>query len=460
MLAEVVESLSARLALAYWCTAFAALLMRLFCPEFTGLSSYGVRSAVSSTRPHPNEVNCSRDGEDSLTALMTCWSHWCAPLVHWLASSVLGRCRVTRKQSFTAFYVTGLITSLFFFGIHWVHNFNGAVPDPPSLTCVPLLLFAFHCAVRLFETCFVQRFQKHDTVTLFAAVAGCTFYVMAAVSSAVPIHSHVPSVPLPPGRLAVVRCIFGVGAMVHLSLQAIQVAVHTVLALLQQSSSSMKPRSGKDEVRDFEEGLWRRVQAHLAAAGPTSCEHQSAVSARPELHGAWRRYRYPYYSNVCFQVVLDPHYTCEVAMYAVNTILILLCVLSGATQPTLDVAAGARRGMGTHHLTSGESLLRDTAFSSEPWLSVLASAGLTVFTAANLSITSAEHRRFWVATNATRRFVSRALQAVLREQHTGKGAGEPPNRLPAEVVCAGERLLQEWAVEEVLPRWNVLPFVW
>lgn len=470
MLVECIDSMPVRVALVYWSMSFVVLLLRLFCAEFAGLSSYGGRSAGAAAIPGVCKAERDRVGKYSAAVAATTLTRWCATPVHWLASSFLGRWRTTRKQSFTAFYVTGLVTSAALFGIRWIAHRSNAASSHPSLValsspapahpllCVPQVLFTLHCAVRLTETCLVQRFREHDTVTLFAAVAGSTFYVMAAISSAAPSHTSVPRASQWLHRLPVMRCVFGAGTTAHLSLQAIQVTVHTILTRLRQSPSHTVSSTKETQMRGWEEGLWRRVQAHLATSSVDQGESPNGLSTPPELYGAWRRYRYPYSSNVCFQVVLDPHYTCEVAMYAVNTILLLLCVLPDATEPATDIAAGAARGMGSR-FTSGEPQWCRIACASVPWFSALASVGVTVFTAANLGITSAEHRRFWMAANATRRLVGSALRTILDEEQA-KPLSNGGGRLPAEIVDAAEYMLREAVVEEVVPRWNVFPFVW
>lgn len=50
---------------------------------------------------------------------------------------------------------------------------------------LPLILFGIHCFLRLMETVGVQCFRggKEDQVTLFALLAGCSFYIAAAISS-------------------------------------------------------------------------------------------------------------------------------------------------------------------------------------------------------------------------------------------------------------------------------------
>ncbi|KAG5475909.1 hypothetical protein CUR178_03623 [Leishmania enriettii] len=470
MAVECIEGMSVCVALAYWAASFAVLLLRLFCPEFAFLSSYGGRTAAATTTADVGDVSREREGENSSAASVAILTRWCATPVHLLASSPLGTRRITRKQSFTVFYTIGLATSASLFWIRSTDNRGGAVSGPhplaalsspapsPSLTCVPLLLFTLHCSVRLIETRLVQRFRERDTVTLFAAVAGSTFYVMAAVSSAAPSHTYVPRGSHWLQRLVVVRCLFCAAAMAHLSLQAIQVTAHTILARLRQSPSHTVSSTKEAYVRDWEEGLWRRVQGRLASSRVAQSEPPNALSAPPALYGAWRRYRYPYFSNVCFQVVLDPHYTCEVAMYAVNTALLFLCGLPDATQPAANIAAGAVRGTGSRLPTDGPRWW-SIACASVPCLQLLASVGVTVFTATNLSITSAEHRRFWMAANAHRRLIAGALRAVLDEEQP-KALDNGGGRVPAEVVNAAEYMLREAVREEVLPRWNMFPLVW
>ncbi|KAG5475386.1 hypothetical protein LSCM1_03499 [Leishmania martiniquensis] len=467
---ECIENISVCVALTYWAASIVVLLLRLFCAEFTDLSAYGARTAPATVTPDVRGASRQRDGEGSLAASAAPLARCCMTPVHLLASSSLGTRRVTRKQCFTAFYIIGLATSASLLGMRWIdHRCDVASVPPslaaasslvpsPSLTRVPLLLFTLHCAVRLTETRLVQRFRERDTVTLFAAVAGSTFYVMAAISSAAPSYTRVPCAFHWLNRLVLVRCVFCVAAAAHLSLQVIQVTVHTILARLRQRPSCAVFSTKAADEFAWEEGLWRRVQARLAASRPSRSEPPDALHAPPELHGAWRRYRYPYSWNVCFRVALDPHYTCEVAMYAVNTALMLLCVLPDAASPAIGVIAGAEGSVGGR-LPRDEPWWSGIACARVLWLPVLSSVGVTMFTAANLSITSAGHRRFWRATNATRRLVADVVRTILDEEQS-KAHGNGGDRVPTEVLRAAEDMLREALVEEVVPRWNMFPLVW
>lgn len=51
------------------------------------------------------------------------------------------------------------------------------------LELLPLIAFGLHCFVRLLECVVLQRFRTGDTITLFALLAGCSFYIFGAWSS-------------------------------------------------------------------------------------------------------------------------------------------------------------------------------------------------------------------------------------------------------------------------------------
>lgn len=467
MLGECVEGALVRSAVLYWCASALALAMRLACSDFAALSAYGGRNSVaasasapSGSGPSPPLLSPSRAGAP--------YTQWASAPVRWLASSRLGHTRVARRQSFSAFYITGLATSITLLLARWTVA-GGAVGDslspssgPLPITSAPLALFTLHCAVRLAETRRVQRFRPDDDVTLFAAVAGSSFYVAAAISSAAPVHSRTPHSAHWLHRSLVVRTVFAVGVAAHLSLQAVQVVAHTILAHLRPEQIDVEATNKRSPAADWEEGAWRQVltrvscPAGTAQNGASGGQRVGAVSATaPELHGPWRRYRYPYACNACFRVALDPHYTCEVGMYAFNTVLLFLCVFPDAALPS---ARGGRGVWGCLAAGDGGGASRCFACGSVPGLPVLASLGVTLFTAANLSITAAGHRRFWMNVSVTHRHVAAALQAFLSE-----AAAVPRSQseaAPAEVLHAAACLLAEVATEEVLPKWNVFPLVW
>ncbi|KAK7195297.1 hypothetical protein NESM_000455500 [Novymonas esmeraldas] len=506
MEAECVAGVLVRVAAVYWAASFVVLLLRVLCVDFARLTGYGGRSGAAAAVSTDGVAGGggSRKGAARRAAPANRPTGTSAAPIRWLASSALGSRRITRQRAFSTFYTAGLATCAALLAIrvaaatqsHASHD--GAAPP---LTCAPLLLFAVHCAVRLGETRLVQRFRPGDTVTVFAAVAGTTFYIMAAISSAAPPRTRVPQEAHLLRRLFSVQCLVAAGVAAHLSLQAIQITAHTILARMRLNSPSSTSAVGDAPGEEWDAGVWRRVQRHLTTShgsrGGDGGSGRAVISAEhlatPELHGAWRRYRYPYHTNVCFRAALDPHYTCEIFMYAVNAALLVLCVLpdmthSSATSATTTTTAMAapelqRHSGGGAMLASAASHLqppvppsrwplwwwwwcgRGDTDGGAPWRwSALASAGVAVFTAVNLSITAAEHRRFWSATNATRRLVRSALQAVVAEDqaHASEGLGsDDGGRLPDAAVRAAERLLDGPELdEEALPPWNVFPLLW
>lgn len=453
-----VGGLLVRLALLYWAASFAVLLCRLVWPDFQRLAAYGGHGSANLADAEASLSQETPAAKHSvrLTKQDTHAQTWPSFFMAAVRASRLGSVRVTRKRSFTAFYATGFATGglLFLLQISELARAPNSelALNPACITALPLLLFALHCGVRLVETRCVQRYRPHDTVTLFAAVAGCTFYAMAAVSSAVP--AAVPSTAATRWMLhsTYLQSILLVGAVAHLSIQAVQVMVHTILAKLRRSPAAAAVARATTP-QDLEEALWRHVANLLSrSAGVSKAAAMSDCNVRKlSLHGAWRSYHFPYQSNPVFRTVLDPHYTCEVLLYTVNTALMVLCVLP---HPLLS------------DITNSEDVPWSFLCTPVLWCSVVASMGVTVFTLANLSITSAEHRRFWNESNAVRREVASVLTSLLSSQPSASSssslssATRATGPLPAELADVAARMLQYDLVEEVLPRWNVIPFVY
>lgn len=436
------ESAVVSLALLYWSASLVVLIFRLVWPEFRQLAAYGGHGDITQclTRTNANAASFSKAANHSTGKMKKrrLWVRACmSTVMAAVQRSPLGAMRVTRQQSFTAFYLTGVATSLLLLlllsvqlpSYHRTHT-----SSPTAVVFVPSLLFVLHCTVRLAETRWVQRYRHGDTVTLFAAVAGSTFYTAAAVSSMAPLAR---SGTQPARWLSTsprLQVAFALGAVAHLVVQAVQVMTHTILARLRAGPSVVAQCSNEKDV-------WRLVRAALSTPATTAPggEKQMSGEVTCHLHGAWSSYHFPYHRSPVFRVVLDPHYTCEVLLYLVNTSLILLCTLP-YTAPRMEEGV--------------DVWLWGSRCASVDVLTALASAAVTLFTLLNLGITAAEHRRFWEASNTTRREVAMALAAVLQDDTMG--ATSP---LPPRLKDAAARMREGMSIEE-LPRWNILPFVW
>lgn len=430
------------LALLYWAASLAILILRLVRPDFQQLAAYGGHGAASASAAPQQATKTAKDKASTKCERSAkkkpARKGLLATAMALVQRSPLGVVRVTRQQSFTAFYLTGVATSVLLLRALYFSAIRRPNAPPEYyrdafVTAVPSLLFTLHCAIRLAETRWIQRFRSDDSVTLFAAVAGSTFYAAAAVSSAVPasVTATAPARLLP--HAPVMQCCFVVGAVVHLVVQGVQVMTHTILARLRQPQSA--PLPGEKEV-------WCCVQSVLtfsASTVPATSEKRDEVV--PALRGPWSSYHFPYQVGPIFQTVLDPHYTCEIFLYLVNTMLIVLCSLPYAP---LQVMTGGKPKL---------SFLSGDCTGIE-WVSMLAGGGVTLFTLFNLSITAGEHRRFWKNSNATRREVAAALALLLSADET---SGMP--QLPAELITTASRIKEEMTLE-TLPRWNVVPFVW
>ncbi|KPA80993.1 hypothetical protein ABB37_04375 [Leptomonas pyrrhocoris] len=437
-LVDCAEGLLVRLTLLSWCVALVVLVIRVVSPDFNKLSAYGGHGVVL-----PRGAGAGGDGDKQKksSGAKTWWSCVMAAL----KTSPTGTWRIPRKHAFMFFYATGVATCTLLLLAHLsaLRRVAAHTPFYPAcLTAVPLLLFTLHCGIRLVETCCVQRFRPGDTVTLFAVFAGSAFYVLAAVSSAVPPAAIMPKLP---SRWmlhsASIPWIVLAGAAAHVTVQAVQVMVHTTLAGLRRYSKAPTAKQ-QTEAQDFEESVWRYVRAGLLNRAKSEGKSDSRdVDEQYALRGSWRTYHFPYRHSPAFRLVLDPHYTCEVFLYAVNVALMVLCAAPHPSH-SVDVVA-------TQH-----TLWR---YGCAPlaWLFVAASVGVTLFTLLNLGITSAEHRRFWNASNATRREVAKVLESLL----CASSVVEKSKRLPAELVDEVSRMLREDLSEEQLPRWNVIPFV-
>jgi hypothetical protein len=455
-LLDCAQGVLVRLALLYWAASLIVLCFRLVWPDFEKLTAYGGHSGTvlsTSAAPPPEDDTADarpkRKGRGSGSSAKK--KAWSSLLITPLRVSPLGTIRVPRRQSFTAFYVTGIATSFLLLLLQARQQTRGAVTSADDedgggfFSAVPLLLFALHCGVRLAETQLVQRVRRDDTVALFAAVAGSTFYAAAAVSSAAPTDLSSTHSSGWVHHSTKLQWFFAAGVGLHIVVQVLQVVVHTTLARLPSPTAGGFFKKGEEHTRASEEAVWRYVQAGLS----DSARGDERGFGRGELlavHGSWRTYRFPYRSNPVFQIVLDPHYTCEVLLYVVNTALMVLCILP---HPLLPAGVAAE----------SEGSLRPPLCVTSEWLSVAASVGVTVFTLLNLSITSAGHRRFWNESNTVRSEARRMLSSLLSASCASEGA-TTARHLPGGFADVAAQMLRGDLVEERLPRWNVVPCIW
>nr|CCC94806.1 conserved hypothetical protein [Trypanosoma congolense IL3000] len=361
----------------YWALSHLVLLARALLPRFGAVVRYGRRSVVATTAT--DRVASSKQplgGGDvgsggNLWVGTTCrW--FVRRLIVPLESCFLCRVKVSRKNSFCAFYVTGVVVTVFILeganGFQCVHNEAAEGACPPRVSSFtsrntrPLVAFLVHCIIRLLECLFLHRFSggQSDYVTCFAAVAGCTFYVFASYSSGAvvlcgsqfkqgPDEYNGPDVALRPFA---VTCAVDVLFFVHIALQVTQVYHHQILAML---------RKGHASCRDSHKG---------------------------RVRGTVTLYRFP--RAGLFRFVQEPHYTCEIAMYAINLVSVwLLTCPEGSLFPSL---------MGTSSEIDGSSSMAQRLLQ----MGCLAALGVLSFSLINLGITACEHRRFWKRVNEER----------------------------------------------------------
>ncbi|PWV02805.1 hypothetical protein C4B63_2g531 [Trypanosoma cruzi] len=184
----------------YWVMALLVLLLRVLEPHLRNMARYGGRHAVAAATVNGNKNNvgdgvqkCVSAGHKAMGDSTTHGSWFWKAItvaVGALESSILCRVRLSRKRSFSAFYVTGIVSSFLIWQLHSrpLPVFTMRVLSIDALNyyeALPLVAFFIHCAVRLWECQCVHCFRggPRDTVTLFAALAGCSFYVIAAISS-------------------------------------------------------------------------------------------------------------------------------------------------------------------------------------------------------------------------------------------------------------------------------------
>lgn len=373
-LLTTVERYAQMTATLFWVCSFVTLYLRHASPQFQRLSRYGARSVTETSSSEEQKRSADKGLAETFIQL-----------VH---RSFLMSFRVSRKWCFISFYLVGTATCLLL-----VDGVRLLLPPENTSSSVAVAcanrLFLIHCVQRLLECLFVHRFLPfaQDNVSLFAALAGDVFYVFAAIScidaapaEPLPRRGHGRATLLPSQLVSPALCVYA-------CLCAVQVFVHWTLA--------GQRRSEKKSIRNERQSARQRFSALAAQVTNARQTHTDGSDER-----LWS-YHYPSHC-VCFRVVLEPHYLCEVLLYGF-ILLFFVCF-------TPRGGVWGQRALNT------------------------CLAG--VFSLVNLGTTAAEHRRFWVQLNRRR---AAMLQA-----------------LPSKESSQFEKFL----VPEELPRWNLIPLVW
>ncbi|CUG91916.1 3-oxo-5-alpha-steroid 4-dehydrogenase, putative [Bodo saltans] len=277
----------------FFVAAIGVVILRCYSKSFASMTTYGGRH-VNHTRPPGDSLEGKTHRQPTTVG------------------SIL-RCPVSRRTSFQCFYCAGALS----LGIPMA-----LCVLSPSMSTAALslrwwaapLLFVSHCLVRLVESTARQRYRQNDTVTLFGMCSGCGFYI-AATLAAVPWSSFSSNASdLEHGAD---DCIVVALVIVHLMLQVAQVYHHEILRSL-------------------------RTLKRIAAPALSTSRDDDRAYVFPTKRGG-------------FVYVQEPHYLCEVLLYAAQWVLL------------------AATHSGCH------------------WPAVL----VGVFTLCNLGVTAREHRDYW-----------------------------------------------------------------
>ncbi|KEG09371.1 hypothetical protein DQ04_05331010 [Trypanosoma grayi] len=391
------DVLLACLTCAYWTASLLILALRVGEPRFGSLARYGGRYVAAPAARNSEKTHFPRRGV-ALMRQTHCWrwSRMCvAGVVAFLERSSLCRVQVSRKYSFCAFYLTGIVSSLLLLyvdsGPLCVAASTSSAAANAGLTVndalghyksLPLIAFLIHCVVRFWECLCVHRFRggPHDRVTLFAAAAGCSFYIFAASSSSlVVLHTlraalvcrrEVGASELPGGihrSSSAVAPAAVVLFLLHLLLQWVQSLHHRMLAKLRGGPAG--PRGGA------------AATSQQSLVGVRGGDARDAADA---LGSSSSSSTYCFPRTGLFAYVLEPHYACEIAMYVVNALSIWALV--SPADALHVVLAATLQWEGYRYV-----LLLVTCCT--------APLGVLLFSLCNLAITASEHRRFWNCVN-------------------------------------------------------------
>ncbi|EKF31964.1 hypothetical protein MOQ_004194 [Trypanosoma cruzi marinkellei] len=382
----------------YWVMALLVLLLRVFEPHLRNVTCYGGRHAVAAAtvddKDNNNNNNSIGDGvQKSVSAGHKVMGYFTTHgglfweaitlALSGLESSILCRLRLSRKRTFCAFYLTGI----FFFFLLWqldsrpfpVITLSALSSDALNYyEALPLVSFFIHCAVRLWECQCVHCFRggPRDTVTLFAALAGCSFYMFAAISSS-PIVCcvtqtmlfvgdvpHFPRSVEASSSFSFFVTVTVVSFFFHLFLQTLQMFHHVILARMRDKSTT--PSNSFD----------------AAVSGRKQHFHDVHYSFEASVDKSGSFYRFP--NAYLFKYVMEPHYTCEILMYVLNVVSMWACIGRGA--PSI-IAVWHSKGVQS-------TLLLATSYATP--------LGVLLFSLFNLAITASEHRIFWNQLNERR----------------------------------------------------------
>lgn len=348
---------------------------------------------------------------------------------------------------------------------------------------VPLFLFAFHCFLRLLESSLLQSYSRSSDnfVTPFAFIAGCSFYVAAAISISPSCLSSLrreltisalqssnllptenattimrfseaaaaarevaqtdlngPEVSLGGllsvcavfnrmGPVTVPRVLLTLIIVAYLSAVWVQTVAHEVLAALRRGPSaaetltrrrmygeevkrSLEAKSLRDAViRKKDSNDTKLVSHHPAAGGALSLtEEVPPEEAMRYTREQWAEavgdekmwaYQYPSHS-VFFRVMLEPHYACEIFLFFLHSLVLLVLVFY-----TVFCPAARSRHMPLlpwFEVPFGYNAVPSFTLTIVLLEQASAMLGLAVFSCVNLYRTSCEHREFWLELNRKR----------------------------------------------------------
>lgn len=189
---------------------------------------------------------------------------------------------------------------------------------------------------------------------------------------------------------------------------------YTTSALLRSSSfSNAKAREFSAHPSNEEVEMETKMRAIRTRKRLYEAVHDDAV---------WL-YHFP--SESLFQIILEPHYLCEILLYLIQCIAMLIILFYNVFSPAArkkytQLLPWIRRGSRSF-LEEGDSstgmALPTNALSTALLLHVTCALGVLIFTTLNLSVTAIEHREYWEQLNEKRLIVKEfVLQYILRPE--------------------------------------------
>ncbi|CCW71052.1 unnamed protein product [Phytomonas sp. Hart1] len=375
---------------------------------------------------------------------------------------------------------------------------------------LPLLAFSIHVLVRLVECLILQEFrdQKEDRMLLFATLAGSSFYIFVPLSSNGLLIYFISlwSYEAPPGRTSkdlqsdiflhfstadpfefyissrLAQLLMWSLFITHILVQLLQVLHHRILSELRRSSPSLSkgdlspivfsaidqfstidsnilPSDHKDTFREIKDktnsgcqqifqGLCGSKKGDFSVAVfRTGKSPNLLIKSGVSDHRVWT-YRFP--QRLLFPYVQEPHYSCEIVMYVINLMEMLVLFLSLFP-----------RRMSLH--TSGKSTYIPIVprepfcplFSVEhiAWMQLSAALLVGLFTLCNLAITSSEHQMFWLYLNSTRKFVRCAINQL-------RDAKQQTPRQDTLSCDKSSKTVEKFTQNEAVPKWRLFTFIY